>query len=311
MQATIRYGKRQVALYRTYAAPLTGLTPIPESAFTGRRNTLFALEVDVEVLGDNFLPAYTQGDNSHVVATDSMKNFVLQQALVYDGATLAGFFAFLGGQFLATYPQMMGLRLSGKEQPFSAAVVPDGAGTFGPSDKLFHRRHDEYAYAALDFTRVGDRVTVSAHECGVLGLQLIKLTGSAFTSFVRDGFTTLPERGDRPLFIYLDVTWRYGAVDDLLATDHGRYVAAEQLRDLVGVVFHEFVSLSIQHLVYEMGERILARFPQLAAVSFAAQNRLWDTAAVSETDSAVKVYCDPHPPYGAISLTLAREAGGR
>ncbi|MDQ2807773.1 MAG: urate oxidase [Chloroflexota bacterium] len=306
MQATIRYGKRQVTLYRTYAAPLTGLTTIPESAFSGRANTLFALEVDVEVLGDNFLPAYTQGDNSNVVATDSMKNFVLQQALAYGGATLEGFLDFLGRQFLATYPQMLELRLSGREQPFAALAVPHGAGVFAPSDKLFSRSHDDYAYAALDFTRAGDQVLVSGHECGVLGLQLIKLTGSQFTSFVRDGFTTLPERVDRPLFIYLDVTWRYGAVDDLPAADHGRYVAAEQVRDLVGVVFHEFVSLSIQHLVYEMGQRILARFPQLAAVSFAAQNRLWDTAAVSETDPQVKVYCDPRPPYGAISLILTR-----
>ena len=310
MQATIRYGKRQVTLYRTYATPLGELTTIPESAFSGRPNTLFAVEVDVEVLGDNFLPAYTQGDNSNVVATDSMKNFVLQQALAYDGATLEGFLDFLGRQFLATYPQMIGLRLSGREQPFAAVRVPSAGGRFGLSDKLFSRGHDDSAYAALDFTRAEGGVTVSGHECGQLGLQLIKLTGSQFTSFVRDGFTTLPERVDRPLFIYLDVTWRYGAVADLLATDHIRYVAAEQVRDLVGVVFHEFVSLSIQHLVHEMGERILARFPQLTEVSFAAQNRLWDTAAVAETDPQVKVYCDPRPPYGAISLTLARGEAG-
>ncbi len=307
MIATIRYGKRQVTLYRTYAAPLTGLTLIPESAFTGRTNTLFALDVDVEVLGDNFLPAYTQGDNRNVVATDSMKNFVLQQALVYDGATMEGFLAFLGRQFLATYPQIEALSLNGREQPFAAPMVPDGLGAFGPSDKLFSRGHADYAYAALDFTRAGADVIVRGHECGQLGLQLIKLTGSRFTSFVRDGFTTLPERVDRPLFIYLDVTWRYSTVDDLLAPDHHRYVAAEQVRDLVGVVFHEFISLSIQHLVHEMGRRILARFPQLTEVSFAAQNRLWDTAAVAETDPTIKVYCDPHPPYGAINLTLARD----
>ena len=82
----ISYGKARVPLYRVYARPLAGVTPIPESAFTGRGNALFALEVDVEVFGDNFLPAYTRGDNSDVVATDSMKNFVLQQALAFEGA---------------------------------------------------------------------------------------------------------------------------------------------------------------------------------------------------------------------------------
>jgi urate oxidase len=72
------------------------------------------------------------------------------------------------------------------------------------------------------------------------------------------------------------------------------------------VTFHRFVSQSIQHLVHEMGQRVLQRFPRLAEVSFEAQNRLWDTAAVSDADPRVKVYCDPRPPYGRIGLTLTR-----
>ena len=39
--------------------------------------------------------------------------------------------------------------------------------------------------------------------------MLLKTRGSAFTRFARDEYTTLPERGDRPLFIRLDVDWRY------------------------------------------------------------------------------------------------------
>ena len=72
------------------------------------------------------------------------------------------------------------------------------------------------------------------------------------------------------------------------------------------MTFHRFVSQSIQHLVHEMGQRVLERFPQLTEVSFEAQNRLWDTAAVSELDGRVKVYCDPRPPFGRIGLTLRR-----
>ncbi len=60
----------------------------------------------MEVFGSNFLPAYTEGDNSNVVATDTMKNFILTQALAFEGATLEAFLYFLGQQFLATYPQM-------------------------------------------------------------------------------------------------------------------------------------------------------------------------------------------------------------
>ena len=53
----ISYGKAHVPFYRMYATPLSGIAPIPESSFTGRGNILFAAEVDVEVFGNNFLPA--------------------------------------------------------------------------------------------------------------------------------------------------------------------------------------------------------------------------------------------------------------
>src|SRR5436305_4354601 len=139
----------QIPLYRTYAAPMSGLKSIPESAFTGRNNLLFAAEVDVEVFGDNFMPAYTQGDNSNVVATDTMKNFVLRKAVEFEGSTLEGFLDFLGRQFLATYPQMQSLRVSAKEQPFTPARVPGPSGQpFDGSEVLFNRSHSDHAIAS-------------------------------------------------------------------------------------------------------------------------------------------------------------------
>lgn len=308
MSAEISYGKAQIPLYRIYATPMSGLTPIPESAFTGKPNTLLAAEVEVEVFGDNFLPAYTVGDNSNVVATDTMKNFVLRQALHYDGATLEGLLAYLGGQFLATYPQMQSLRMSGRELPFDPPPVPsEEREGFGASNVLFARSRNDYAVASLDMVRAGEGARVTSHRCGRLGLQLIKVTGSSFASFARDEYTTLPERVDRPLFIYLDLYWKYADTEAMLAPDLSRYIAAEQVRDMVAVVFHRFVSMSIQHLLYEMGNRLLERFPQMAEIAFEAQNRLWDTAFVSEDDERLKVYTDPRPPYGSIKLRLARE----
>jgi urate oxidase len=306
MSASINYGKEQVTFYRTYAQPLTGVRPIPESTFTGRSNILFAYDVGVQVFGDNFLPAYTEGDNSQVVATDSMKNFIHAQALAYMGSTLEGFLAFVGDQFLATYPHMHVLRLTGREQPFVAAKIP-ADGTFVDSTVLFSRHHDEYAVASLDLERADGGTRVTGHRCGQLGLQLIKVTGSSFTHFVRDAHTTLPERVDRPLFIYLDVYWQYAEVAQALDEGLAAYIPAEQVRDFVQVVFHEFNSRSIQHLMYEMGTRMLARFPQMASVAFDGQNRLWDTSLVSDADPTIKVYCDPRPPYGSLHLTLRRD----
>jgi urate oxidase len=304
----ISYGKASVPLYRVYAAPLEGLAPIPESSFMGRSNILFAVEIDVEVFGDNFLPAYTEGDNRNVVATDSMKNFVLQQALVYTGATLEGFVNLLGRQFLALYPQMQALRITGRERPFLPAQVPQTDSAFGDSAVLFSRSHDDRSVAVLDFERHGANVVITAHRCGRVGLELLKVTGSAFTRFVRDTYTTLPERGDRPLFIHLDLHWTYTDVADMLDPIPARYIAAEQVRDVVQTVFHQFVSESIQHLVHEMGNRLLERFPQMHSIAFDAQNHTPDPIAVSASDPKVKVYSAPFPAYGLIKLTLKRDA---
>jgi len=305
--STISYGKACVPVYRVYANPLTGIQPIPESSFTGRDNTLFALEVDVEVFGNNFLPSYTHGDNSNVVATDSMKNFVLREALTYQGTTYEGFLSSLGHHFLSTYEQMESLRLTARELAFVPAQVPQAdGGTFGNSNVLYSRSHNDYAFTVLDFERDGDQAVVTAHRCGRLELQLFKVTGSSFTHFVRDEYTTLPERVDRPLFIYLDVYWKYANIEYLLAEDHEQYVPAEQVRDVVQAVFHEFVSESIQHLVYEMGQRLLERFPQLQEVSFEGQNRTRDPMVISESDKKIKVYSDPFSAFGLIKLTLTR-----
>jgi urate oxidase len=305
---TISYGKVRVPVYRVYASSLADITPIPESAFTGRDNTLFAVEVDVEVLGNNFLSAYTNGDNSMVVATDSMKNFVLRQALEFKGSTMESFLDLLGRTFLSTYAQMEQLRVTGRELPFAATLIPAGApGDFAPSEVLFSRSHNDYALATLEFSRAGEDILLSSHSCGRIGLQLLKVTGSSFSHFVRDTYTTLPERVDRPLFAYLDVFWRYADIDAMLRLDSGGYVPSEQVRDVVTSVFHEFVSESIQHLVHEMGHRVLDRFPQISAVTFEAQNRTPDPVALSESsDPRVKVYTSPFSAYGLIKLTIER-----
>jgi len=304
---TISYGKARIPVYRVYANPLTGITPIPESGFTGRTNTLFAVEIDVEVLGNNFLPAYTVGDNSSVVATDSMKNFVLQQALEFTGSTIESFLDLLGRSLLATYAQMERLRITGRSLPFDAACIPTAVpGVFATSDVLWSRSHNDYAQATLEYAREGDQIVLEAHRCARIGLQLLKVTGSSFSHFVRDKYTTLPERVDRPLFTYLDVFWEYAEAAAMLNPDAGTYVDAEQVHDLVSTVFEEFVSESIQHLVHEMGQRLLTRFPQISAVTFEAQNRTPYPVAVSSSDDRVKVYTSPFSAYGLIQLTMQR-----
>jgi urate oxidase / 2-oxo-4-hydroxy-4-carboxy-5-ureidoimidazoline decarboxylase len=303
----IRYGKADVKVYRTSAEPLTGITPIPESPFTGRDNTLAAAEIEVVVRGEVFLDAYTRGDNRLVVATDTMKNFIHAVSLRARARTLEEWLLEVGTAFLDTYPHMERLTMIGRDLPFPAAVVP-GDGGFESSDRLFSRDRCDYGTARLQLERdPGGAVRITGHESGRKELQLIKLTGSAFADFARDEHTTLPERRDRPLYIWCDIGWHYADASHAVLSDASRYVAAEQVADLAVAVFHEFVSLSIQHLVNEIGLRMLDRWPQLAEVSFEAQNRLWDVVGESSDDPRVRTYADPRPPYGNIGLVLRRD----
>jgi urate oxidase len=262
----IHYGKAEISVYRT----------------DGVRSLLGA-EVELDVFGENFMPAYTEGDNRLVVATDTMKNFVHATALAYDGDSLEELIELIGNRFLETYEHVERIRVRAREVPFERK-----------SDVLFQRSHDDVGFAELELDRSG----ILAERSGRVGLELVKITGSSFVQFARDEYTTLPESVDRPLFIHLDVHWRH--------VEPPRRVASTTVRDSLTETFHDFNSRSIQHLVHEMGIRLLEQQPGIAEVSFEAQNRLWDTAQVSQEDERVKVYTDPRPPYGMIGLTLRR-----
>jgi urate oxidase/2-oxo-4-hydroxy-4-carboxy-5-ureidoimidazoline decarboxylase len=265
-----------------------GKLSVPVHLVRGER--LLAADVSMEVLGQGFLPAYTEGDNSAVVATDTMKNVILRRAHEYAGATLEGLLYDLGRGFLATYPEMEGLRLWAEQQPWVAE-----------SGRLFRRVEGDHAIASLELTQGG---ALTAHEAGWIGLRLLKTTGSAFTKFARDEDTTLPERSDRPLFIHLDVRWRYG--DPAAAVGDGHVEAADVLRVVLDT-FDELVSESIQHLVYVMGQRVLERFGALSQVSFRGENHTYDPVpGAADADPLSKTYTSPFPAWGLITLVLDR-----
>jgi urate oxidase/2-oxo-4-hydroxy-4-carboxy-5-ureidoimidazoline decarboxylase len=283
--ARISYGKLEVPVHRVIG------------------DRLLACEVSMEVLGQGFLAAYTEGDNSAVVATDTMKNVILRRALEHDEPSLEGFLHGLGQDFLARYPEMEGLRLWAVEQPWVAAAVgPDGA----PSDRLFRLEGADHGVAVvhLDRAAADGAVTIADLRAGHVGMKLLKTTGSAFTKFARDDSTTLPERGDRPLYIHLDVHWRYGDPADALGPAH---VPPLAVRALLLDCFHEFVSESIQHLVHEMGQRLLAAYPVLSEVSFDGQNHTHDPVPGTEDAPAGRrAYTAAFPAWGLITLTLTR-----
>ncbi len=298
----MNYGKEKITVYRTHAAPLEGVREIPESDFDGRDNVLFGLDVRVQVDGEAFRPSFTAGDNSEVVATDSMKNFVLHHAGEYDGATAEGFAEFVGTRFLETYSQMESVRVSASEIPFDARPVP-GEDGFEPSDLVFRVSEDETAFCDVSLERGADGPTLVDQTSGVTGLKLVKVSGSSFTDYVQDEHTTLPEREDRTLYITLDIYWTYSEATDCLGDDPEQYVPAEQVRDIAHVVFHEFDSNSIQDLLYQIGLRVLERYPQLETVGFEAHNRTW----LQERDDPAgeaKVLKEPPRPTGFQQFSM-------
>ena len=301
---TMNYGKEHVAVYRTFGTPLEGIRPVPESAFDGRPNTLFGLEVRVQVEGEAFLPSFSEGDNSMVVATDSMKNFVLHHAGEYDGATIEGFLEYVGAAFLETYPQMEAVLLSADELPFDERPVPTDDG-FEPSDLVFRVSNNESAYGEIYVTRDGDGTTIADHESGITDIELVKVKDNSFTGYVQDEYTTLPERENRTLYIGLDIFWTYADETNALGTDPEQYVPAEQVRDIAQTVFHELDVNSIQDLIYQVGLRILERYPQLESVRFEANNRTWIKVR-DDLDGEAKVLREPPRPTGFQQFSMDR-----
>ncbi|MDG0812779.1 hypothetical protein [Cohnella rhizosphaerae] len=124
---TLYYGKGDVLVYRTYAKPLE-IVPIPESPFAGNRNVIFAHNVRFAVSGQSLLTSFTEGDNGKVVATDSMKNFLLRQAASFQGCATEELLCFLGERFLETYPHIESVEISADRLPFQPVEVPGPGG---------------------------------------------------------------------------------------------------------------------------------------------------------------------------------------
>jgi urate oxidase len=274
----IQYGKTRVIFYR-----LAKLSAPP-----------FAASVTIDVFGERFGAAYTEGDNSEVVATDTMKNFVYATAADFEGGSLEAYVDFLGRRLLDTYPQMERLRVTAHEVPLDQA--------YGGSDAVFRLTRGDVAMSHADFERSGTLITVTDVRSGLDGLRLLKTTGSSFAHFARDRYTSLPDLVDRPLTIRMDVHWRYGEARD--AVEGKSHVGAEHVRRAIEATFHDFNSRSIQHLVHVVGTTLLKGFPSLSEVEFAAENHTPDAVADGKGD--VRVFAEPRQTFGKIGLVLRR-----
>lgn len=271
------YGKGDVIAYRLQRDGKTaaGASPVFGANFT------------ILVYGDAFWATYTTGDNTSLVATDSMKNFVQREMLNYEGSDLEDCCRFLGTKFLATYPQVEGVQVSAIEIPYAA--LPE-------SDVAFTPAGPECASARMELNRAG----IVEIASGISGFKLLRLGGSAFHGFVRDQYTTLPDIANRPLHMWLDLEWRYTEP----AAGFTSGAATAMARRIVRKVFHGFESGSIQQVIYQIGTKMLADIPSISEVHLEANNRTWDT--IAERGDELGVYTEARPPFGCLGLRLKR-----
>jgi len=302
----VYYGKGNVFAYRTYAKPLSGITEIPESMFKGRHNIIFGTNVKVKIGGKAFIPSFTEADNSMVVATDSMKNFIQRHLASYEGSTLEGFATYVSEAFLAKYPQIDYVSILAEDIPFDV-MSEFSDDSLKASNLVFRKSRNERARSSLEMVRTEDGMEITEQSSSILDLQLIKVSGNSFVGFVRDEYTTLPEDSNRPLFVYLNLHWVYKEQNDAYGDNREKYVAAEQIIDLATSVFHNIETPSIQYLLYEIGCTVLRSFPQLLQVTFESQNHTWDTVVDEIPDSDGKVYTEPRPPYGFQLFTVTHD----
>ena len=271
------YGKGDVTVYR-----LNRDGKSPEGA-----SPVFGANILMLIYGDAFWPTYTTGDNTGLIATDSMKNFIQQEMLNFAGSDLEACCKFLGTKFIETYPQVEGVQVSAVEIPYAA--LPGGNAAFSPAGP-------ERATARLEINRKG----IAEVASGIRGFKLLRLGGSAFHGFVRDQYTTLPDIANRPLHMWMDLEWLY--TTESAGFNSGAVTTS--VRQIVRDVFNTFESGSIQQVIYQIGTKMLAEIPAISEIHLEANNRTWDT--VVERGEELGVYTDARPPYGCLGLRLRR-----
>ena len=273
-----RYGKSAIRLVKVVREP--------------ERHHVRDLTVDIALEGD-FAPAHVEGDNSAVVATDTMKNTTYALAADHLRADTP----------IETFGLQLARRFCGNAQVASAVVsirehawqrMPTAG---GPSADAFSRGGAGTRRARVTV----DRNDHATFEAGVDELTVMKTRRSAFEGFPRDEYTTLAETDDRILATKLEATWRYASEIDF-------DVAYEGVLGTLLEVFAQHHSPSVQASIWICGRAILERHPDVAEVSMRLPNlHHWvvDLRPFG-LDNRREVFVATTEPYGLIEATVRR-----
>jgi len=248
-------------------------------------------EIEVRLEGD-FEDVHTQGDNATVLPTDTMRSSACALAFEHPAEALERFALRYTKYLLHASPAASRAEAWMTERPWERLVV-DGE----PHPHAFTRGAFRWTTHVV---RDRNEVRVSG---GLDELYLLKTTGSAFTGFLKDRFTVLPETDDRILATELDARWRYAGTRLDFAAER------EACREAIVAAFaYHDDSRSVQHTLWHMGTAALEACANIDEVTFSMPNLHHVAVDLSycgiKNDGQVFVVTDK--PSGRIEGTVRR-----
>jgi urate oxidase len=248
------------------------------------RDLTIAIELDGE-----FAASYRDGDNSAVIATDTMKNTAYALAGEHLTGSIEAFGLVLGRHFAEAEPQVQVATISIDEHSWRP---------IGPAPDAFVRDGSETRTARVQVWRDGARVTA-----GIDDLTAMKTTRSSFSGFPRDRFTTLAETDDRIMATKVSTAWSYA---DGAAIDFDRSYAA--VRSTFLEVFADHDSPSVQASIWIIGKAVLERHDEVDSIDMTMPNLHHWTVDLRPFGIANdrEVYVATSEPHGLIRATIHR-----
>ncbi|KAF7907683.1 uncharacterized protein EAF01_005269 [Botrytis porri] len=291
--ASAKYGKDNVRVYKVERDEQTGTQTVTEMT------VCVLLEGAIDV-------SYTKADNSVVVATDSMKNTVYIKAKEHPVTPPELFASILGTHFIETYPHLTAANIKIITHRWTRMTI-DGK----PHPHSFYRDGSETRNVEAVIKR-GKGIDIRS---GIVGLLVLKSTGSQFHGFVRDEYTTLPEVWDRILSTDVDCGWSWKTFAGLDAVKEAipKFDKAfDDARNITMKTFAEENSPSVQNTMYKMCGSILEAVPEVEAVDYSLPNKHYFEVDLSwhkglkNTGKDAEVYAPQSGPNGLINVTVSR-----
>ncbi len=259
------------------------------------RHQIEDLNVTSQLRGD-FQAAHLQGDNAHVVATDTQKNTIY--AFARDGiGSPEAFLLRLSEHFTSGFEWVTGGRWEAEAFTWER-IQAHGS----EHDHSFVRKGQEVRTAVV--VREGNTTHVIS---GLKDLTVLKTTQSGFVGYPRDRYTTLPETTDRILATDVSARWRYNTGLDAAGTDFNK--SYEDIKALLLEGFTENYSHALQQTLFDMGKKVLEAHSEVDEIKFSMPNKHHFLVDLSPfgLDNPNEVFFAADRPYGLIEATVQRD----